>query len=171
MKKMAMLLCGSSTDSERIPYGLLFSFSSPIKRATLVYRTDSQKVQIRPFGFSMFLKLTKKPTAKLGLNRSGHKVDESDLVTLLENARRLAKQDSIEVLREEIKHEIPMLVVKITGEPEALVDGVHSYLLWMDKSLKLPRIIESYDDQDQLIEGLFIDDLRINPVFGEIFDL
>jgi hypothetical protein len=61
-----------------------------------------------------------------------------------------------------------MLVVKITGEPEALVEGGHSYLLWMDKSLKLPRIVESYDDQDQLIEGLFIDDLRINPVFGEI---
>jgi hypothetical protein len=64
-----------------------------------------------------------------------------------------------------------MLVVKITGEPEALVGGFHSYPLWMDKSLKLPRIVESYDDQDQLIEGSFIDDLRINPVFGEILDL
>jgi hypothetical protein len=64
-----------------------------------------------------------------------------------------------------------MLVVKITGEPQALVDGVHSYLLWMDKSLKLPRVVESYDNQDQLIDGLFIDDLRINPVFSEIIDL
>ena len=124
-----------------------------------------------PFDFSKFLKLTMKPTVKLVLSPSGHRVDESDIGALLENAQRLARQGSIEVLREEIKHGIPMLVVKITGEPEALVDGVHSYLLWMDKILKLPRIVESYDIQDQLIEGLFIDDLRINPVFGEIFDL
>jgi hypothetical protein len=31
--------------------------------------------------------------------------------------------------------------------------------------------VESYDEQEQLIEGLFIDDLRINPVFGAILDL
>jgi len=43
------------------------------------------------------------------------------------------------------------------GESEILIDAVHSYLLWVDKSLKLPRIVESYDEQDQLIEGLFID--------------
>ena len=41
----------------------------------------------------------------------------------------------------------------------------------MDKSLKLRRVVESYDNQDQLIDGLFIDDLRINPVFSEIIDL
>jgi outer membrane lipoprotein-sorting protein len=143
-------------------------FVKPHKGAALVYRPDTEKVQLRPFGFSKFLKFTINPTAKLVLSPSGHRVDKSDLGALLENAQRLAQQGSLEILREEIKHEIPMLVVKITGEPEALVNGVHSYLLWMDKSLKLPRIVESYDDQDQLIEGLFIDDLRINPVFGEI---
>jgi outer membrane lipoprotein-sorting protein len=146
-------------------------FVKPHKGAALVYRPDTGKVQLRPFGFSKFLKFTMKPTAKLVLSPSGHRVAESDLGVLLENALTLAQQGSVEVLREEIKHEPPMLVVKITGEPEALVDGVHSYLLWMDKSLKLPRIMESYDEQEQLIEGLFIDDLRINPVFGEIFDL
>lgn len=146
-------------------------FIKPHKGAALVYRPDTGKVQLRPFGFSKFLKFTMQPTAKLVLSPSGHRVDESDIGVLLENAQRLAQQGSVEILREEIKHDIPMFVVKVTGEPEAHVDGIHSYLLWMDKSLKLPRIVESYDDQDQLIEGLFIDDLRINPVFGKIFDL
>jgi len=146
-------------------------FVKPHKGAALVYRPDTGKVQLRPFGFSKFLKLTMKPSAKLILSPSGHRVDESDLGVLLENAQRLAQQGSVEILLEEIKHETPMLVVKITGDPEILIDGVHSYLLWMDKSLKLPRIVEAYDDQEQLIEGLFIDDLRINPVFGDIFDL
>lgn len=146
-------------------------FVRPHKGAALVYRPDTGKVQLRPFGFSKFLKLTMKPTAKLVLSPTGHRVDESDLGTLLENAQRLAKQGSIEILREEIKYETPMFVVKITGDAEALVEGIHSYLLWIDKDLKLPRIVESYDDQDQLIEGLLIDELRINPVFGEIFDL
>ena len=104
-------------------------FVKPHKGAALVYRPDTGKVQLRPFGFSKFLKLTMKPTVKLVLSPSGHRVDESDIGALLENAQRLARQGSIEVLREEIKHEIPMLVVKITGEPEALVDGVHSCLL------------------------------------------
>ena len=64
-----------------------------------------------------------------------------------------------------------MLVVKITGKPEVLVEEIHSYLLWVDISPKLPRVAEPFDEQDQQIEGLFIVDLHINPVFGEIFDL
>jgi outer membrane lipoprotein-sorting protein len=146
-------------------------FVKPHKGAALVYRPDTGKVQLRPFGFSKFLKLTMQPTAKLVLSPSGHRVDESDIGVLLENALKLADQGSVKVLREEIRHEIPMLVVKITGETGTSVDGVHSYLIWIDKDLKLPRVVESYDNKKLLIEGLFLDELRVNPAFGDIFNL
>ena len=41
----------------------------------------------------------------------------------------------------------------------------------MDKRIKLPGIVESYDSEDQLIEGLFLDDLIVDPESPGIFDL
>jgi outer membrane lipoprotein-sorting protein len=146
-------------------------FVKPHKGAALVYQPTTGKVQLRPFGFSKWLTLTMKPTAKLVRSPSGHRVDESDIGVLLNNAQKLAQQGSLKVLREETRQQTSMVVLEIIGKESMLVDGVHRYLLWMDKKLKLPRIVESYNNEDQLIESLFLDDLTINPEFAEIFDL
>jgi outer membrane lipoprotein-sorting protein len=146
-------------------------FVKPHKGAALVYRPETGKVQLRPFGFIKSIALTMEPTSKLVRSPSGHRVDESDIGVLLENAQNLAEQGSLEVLREETIKQTTMVVLEITGEENVLVDGVHRYLLWMDKKLKLPRIVESYDNENQLIESLFLDDLILNPEFAEIFDL
>ena len=66
-------------------------FVKPHKGAALVYRPHTGKVQLSPFGFGKFLILTMKPTAKLMLSPSGHRVDESDIGALLENAQSLAR--------------------------------------------------------------------------------
>ena len=146
-------------------------FVKPHKGAALVYQPTTGKVQLRPFGFSKWLTLTMNPTAKLVRSPSGHRVDESDIGVLLNNAQKLAQQGSLKVLREETRQQTTMVVLEITGKENVLVDGVHRYLLWMDKKLKLPRIVESYNNEDQLIESLFLDDLILNPEFAEIFDL
>lgn len=144
-------------------------FVTPHKGAALVYRPDTGKVQLRPFGFIKPLTLTMEPTSKLVRSPSGHRVDESDIGVLLKKAQELAQQGSLEVLREETIQQTTMVVLEITGEENVLVDGVHRYLLWMDKKLKLPRIVESYNNEDQLIEGLSLEDLTLNPEFAEIF--
>jgi hypothetical protein len=59
----------------------------------------------------------------------------------------------------------------ILGKDGILVDEVHRYVLWIDKELKLPRAVESYDSTDKLIEGLLLDDLKVDPELGEIFNL
>ena len=146
-------------------------FVKPHKGAALVYRPATGKVQLRPFGFIKSMTLTMEPTSKLVRSPSGHRVDESDIGVLLENAQNLAEQGSLEVLREETIQQTTMVVLEIIGEEKVLVDGVHRYMLWMDKKLKLPRIVESYDNENQLIESLFLDDLILNPEFAEIFDL
>lgn len=155
----------------RKPGYVRMDFVKPHQGAALVYRPDTGKVQLRPFGFSTSLTLTMKPTAKLVRSPSGHRVDESDLGFLLKNAQQLALQGSLEKLREESVQQTSMVVLKIVGRDDVLVDGVHSYLLWIDKKLKLPRIVESYDLDNQLIEGLLLDDMILNPEFAEIFAL
>ena len=146
-------------------------FVKPHKGAALAYLPTTGKVQLRPFGFSKWLTLTMKPTAKLVRSPSGHRVDESDIGVLLNNAQKLAQQGSLKVLREETMQQTTMVVLEIIGKENVLEDGVHRYLLWMDKKLKLPRIVESYNNENQLIESLFLDDLILNPEFAEIFDL
>ncbi len=146
-------------------------FVKPHKGAALVYLPTTGKVQLRPFGFIKSLTFTMKPSAKLVRSPNGHRVDESDIGVLLKNAQTLAEQGSVHFLREETRHQTPMVVLEVVGREQVIVDGVHRYLLWMDKKLKLPRIVESYDTENQLIEGLFLDDLTLNPEFAEIFDL
>ncbi|MCD6187808.1 MAG: DUF1571 domain-containing protein [Desulfuromusa sp.] len=146
-------------------------FIKPHKGAAIVYRSDTGKVQLRPFGFIKSMTFNMKPTAKLVLSPRGHRVDESDIGVLLKNAQKLAQSGSLKVLREETVQQNTMVVLEIIGKENVLVDGVHRYLLWLDTRLKLPRIVESYDNANQLIEGLFLDDLIINPNFAEIFNL
>lgn len=146
-------------------------FVKPHKDAALVYRPDTGKVQLRPFGFINSLTLTMEPTSSLVKSPSGHRVDESSLGFLLQNAQELALQGSMKIVREEVRLQTTMVVLEITGKENVLVDGVHRYLLWIDKELKLPRIVESYDNEDQLIEGLFLEEMIINPDFADIFSL
>ena len=146
-------------------------FVKPHKGAAIVYRSDTGKVQLRPFGFIKSMTFSMKPTAKLVLSPTGHRVDKSDIGALLKNAQKLAQSGSLKVLREETVQQNTMVVLEIIGKENVLVDGVHRYLLWLDTRLKLPRIVESYDYANQLIEGLFLDDLIINPNFTEIFNL
>lgn len=146
-------------------------FVTPHKGAALVYLPTTGKVELRPFGFAKALTLTMKPTARLVRSPSGHRVDESDIGVLIENALKLSEQGSENFLREETRQKTLMVVLEIVGRDKAVVHGVNRYLLWMDKKLKLPRVVESYDAENQLIEGLFLDDLIINPEFAEIFDL
>ncbi|MDX2494302.1 MAG: DUF1571 domain-containing protein [Desulfuromusa sp.] len=146
-------------------------FIKPHKGAALAYRPDTGKVQLRPFGFSKFLVLTMKPTARLVRSPSGHRVDESDIGVLLKNAQKLAQHGSLKVLREETIQKNTVVVLEVIGEENIPVGEIHRYLLWMDKKLKLPRIVESYDNENQLIEGMFLDNLILNLKFGEIFTL
>lgn len=146
-------------------------FIQPHRGAALVYRPDTGKVQLRPFGFSKSLVLTMKPSARLVRGPSGHRADESDIGFLLERAQKLAQSGTRRTLREEPQQDNILTVIEIVGKETVLVDGVHRYLLWLDKQLKLPIRVESYDDENRLIEGLFLDDLALNPVFSDIFDL
>lgn len=146
-------------------------FIQPHRGAALVYRPDSGKVQLRPFGFSKSLVLTMKPSARLVRGPSGHRADESDIGVLLEHAQKLSQSGNQRVLREEAQQDSILVVLEIVGAENVLVDGVQRYLLWLDKQLKLPRRVESFDTENQLIEGLFLDDLALNVDFSDIFEL
>lgn len=151
------------------PGYIRMDFIKPHKGAALVYRPDTGKVKLRPFGIMKPLVLTMKPTARLVRSPSGHRVDESDLGVLLQNAKELAEQGRLQQLREEERLDLLLRVFEVKGEPDVQVGGVHRYLLWMDPSLELPRIVESYDTNNQLLEGLILENLVINPDVSGVF--
>ena len=146
-------------------------FVKPHEGATLVYRPDTGKVELRPFAFASFLTFTLSPDDGLVHSPSGHRVDQSDLGALLRRALQLAVKGSSNVLREEIVHKRAAVVLEIDGGAHVSDDGVGRYLLWMDKELRLPVIVESYDIENRLIEGLFLDNLEMNPELGDVFRL
>ncbi|MBN1958499.1 MAG: DUF1571 domain-containing protein [Desulfuromonadales bacterium] len=145
-------------------------FVQPHPGAALVYRPDSGKVQLRPFGFSHALVLSLKPTSRLVRSPSGHRVDESDVGVLLEQARRLSGAGRQRLLPDESSADGNLVGLEITGQEKGS-GGVQRYLLWLDKELKLPRRAEAYDEDNRLIEGVFFDELVINPELGDIFTL
>ncbi len=146
-------------------------FVKPHKGAALVYRPDTGKVQLRPFGIMKPLVLSLKPTAKLVRSPSGHRADESDLGVLLQNAQKLADRGTFTQRGEEERLGLSLDVLEISGHPDVQVGDVHRYVLWMDPSLKLPRIVESYDSGNKLLEGLVLEGLIINPDVSGVFQL
>lgn len=144
-------------------------FVTPHKGAVLIFRPDSGKVKLRPFGFIKSLTLSMEPTAKLVRSPSGHRIDESDIGVLLENAQKLVRQGSIEILREETLEGTATVVLQITGAEDKVASGVHRYVLWIDKQLKLPRKVESFDTNNRLIEGLSLENLVLNPDLTDYF--
>lgn len=147
-------------------------FVKPHKGAVLVYDPVKGKVRLRPFGILKPFVLTLNPDSSLIRSPKGHTVDKSDIGKLLETAKRLQERGKTEVFGEEAVGRRSSLRVKVEGDNGYTVDGIHRYILWIDKKSWLPVKAASYDSKDKLIEDVSMDDLDINVELEEaLFDL
>lgn len=83
--------------------------------------------------------------------------------------KRLQSNGKTEVSREETAGNKTVVVVSVNGEKDFTVDGIHRYILWLDKKISLPLKVAAYDTQGVLIEELVMDDLQINIGLAEDF--
>lgn len=154
------------------PGHIRMEFVKPHKGAVLVYNPATNKVRLRPFGFLKFIVLTLKPENNLIKSSRGHRVNDSDIGSLLMTVKRLQLHGTSEKLNDDALVGRQAVRINVEGKGDYEVNGIHSYNLWLDKHSLLPLKVSAYNSKGKLIEEVIMDDLQINVEFPEdFFDL
>lgn len=146
----------------RKPGWIRMDFVRPHAGAVLSYNPETGKVLLWPFGFRTFPKLTLGRDHPLILGPHGHRIERSDLGTLLANARQLQLSGEARAIGEESIGEHAAQHVIVEGEPGRSVQGVHRYQLWLDVRTGLPIKVISDDERDERIETVLLEDLLVD---------
>ncbi len=135
----------------------------PFRGALLVYSPLDGKVRLRPFPFLRFFVLTLEPDSVLIRSAGGHRVDESDIGTLLRAASELKDSGTFRVLGRKRTGAYGTLLVEVKGSRGFEVYGINRYLLWLDERSCMPLRAEGYDKEGRLREEVLMDDLELDP--------
>jgi outer membrane lipoprotein-sorting protein len=156
----------------RKPGFVRMDFVHPHKGAVLVYDPEKRVVRLRPFSLVPSLVLTLAPDNRLVKSARGHRVDASDLGSLLLRVRQLQEQGTttLEGVGKIGGREVS--VVSVAGRSGQAVDGVHRYRLWLDRAERLPLRVEAFAAGGRLLEAVAMEDLEIDPPLpDELFTL
>ena len=93
---------------------------------------------------------------------AGHRVDESDIGSLLGIVAKLQSNGKTYIMGDESLSGRQTVLVRVTGNGDFTVCGIHRYDLWLDKMTYLPLKIVSYDLREGVIEEVLMDDLEID---------
>ncbi len=146
-------------------------FTKPHNGAVIVYNPLKREARLRPFPWMNSFILTLSPENRLIKDPRGHMVDKSDIGVLLKAVMELQKMGKTEILKDEAIVGRPSIMLKVEGNADYVVDGVHRYILWLDKGILLPLKAASFDKNGRLIEEVLMDDLEVNIDIPEgLFD-
>ncbi|OHX12549.1 DUF1571 domain-containing protein [Chromobacterium sphagni] len=155
--------------SYRKPGYIRMDFLEPHRGATLIYNPNTHKVRVWPFGVGSLPALTLSPANPLLRDGSGHRVDQSDVGSLLRNIRTLQRGGEIMTLGEETLGRRPALHLAIKGAAGSSVAGIHRYQIWLDAGLGFPLRVISYAVGDEPLETVQMDDMEVNASFPNHF--
>jgi outer membrane lipoprotein-sorting protein len=138
-------------------------FVTPHKEAVLVYRPDTKKARLRPFGFFRPLVLTLAPDNGLITDPQGHRVDVSDIGAFLETVKTLADKGESRIKGDDKVGGRQALLVEVTGGEGVTVNGnIHRYLIWLDARTLMPLRTQSFAADGAQVEDVLMEDLEIN---------
>ncbi|HEX9079206.1 MAG TPA: sigma-E factor regulatory protein RseB domain-containing protein [Desulfuromonadaceae bacterium] len=147
-------------------------FIKPHGGALLVYDPATRAVRLRPFGFLPSFVLTLSPGNSLVKSASGHRVDESDIGSLLRQVKRLREHGTFVPAGEDTVGGKEALVVCVEGNKGVSLEGIHRYLIWFDKATQLPLKTATFDSSGNPVEEVLMDDLEVNiPLRDSLFRL
>lgn len=150
------------------PGVIRMEFIRPRKGATLVYNPKDGKVKVRPFGSIKFFVLTFNPDNRTVKSSRGHRVDQSDIGTLLKTIEELRSHGKVEYTGNEKVGERGAVVLNIEGGGGYTVEGdINRYLLWLDQASYLPLKVEAYGVNGDLLERVWLEDLKVDVDFEE----
>ncbi len=136
-------------------------FIKPLPGVILTYNPVKKEVRLRPFRFTDHV-VTLSPDNEIIQSSAGHKVDESDIGSLLGIVAKLQSNGKTYIMGDESLSGRQTVLVRVTGIEDFTVCGIHQYDLWLDKMTYLPLKIVSYDLSEGVIEEVLMDDLEID---------
>lgn len=136
-------------------------FVKPLPGVILTYNPIKKEVRLRPFRFINHV-VTLSPDNDMIQSSAGHKVDESDIGSLLEIVAKLQSNGKTYIMKDESLSGRQTVLVRVTGIEDFTICGIHQYDLWLDKMTYLPLKIVSYDLREGVIEEVLMDDLKID---------
>ncbi|GAA3526918.1 hypothetical protein [Zobellella aerophila] len=143
---------------------------SPFKGAVLIYSPLSRRVRLWPFGsphrhpgFSL------SPDNRLVRSAKGHRVDQSDVGTLLANLQALQRQGETGLLGETSIGEKSALHLIVDGMGRATVGEVARYEVWLDSGSLFPLKVVSFGRQGQEIETVLLENIELDPRLPDDF--
>lgn len=151
------------------PGFIRMDFICPHARAVLVYSPQTGKVTLWPFGLHRFPQLDFAPDNPLIQGPNAHRIDRSDIGTLLGNVRELQCHGDTQVAAQEAIGARCAAPLTVTGARGYEVGGVGRYQVWLDVALGLPIKVVSADAHGALIETVFMDDLRVDVPDMQLF--
>lgn len=144
-------------------------FITPHTGALLVYSPISKSVRLRPFAFATSLVITLSPDNSLIKSSHGHRIDASDFGSFLQQVQQLQEHGKTTIEGENNSGEQAAVIVSVEGAKGFILNGVHSYRLWLDKTTMLPFKTLSYDINDTVIEEVLMEELELNPELAADF--
>lgn len=155
--------------SYRKPGYVRMDFTEPHPGAVLVYNPTSGTVRLWPFGLHQLPVLNLSPANSLIRDQNGHRVDQSDVGTLLRNIRSLQQGGETTIVGKEILQGQPVLHVSVNGPAGFTVSDVHRSELWLENSHHFPIKVVSYGIDGHVIESVFMDAIVFNIQFPDNF--
>ena len=136
-------------------------FIKPLHGVVLTYDPVKKEVRLRPLRFTNRV-VTLNPDNHMIQSSAGHKVDESDIGSLLGIVAKLQSNGKTNIIGDESLSGRQTVLVRVTGIEDFTVCGIHQYDLWLDKTIYLPLKLVSYDLRERVIEEVLMDDLEID---------
>ena len=147
--------------SYKRPGFVRMDFVQPHEGAVLIYSPLTGDVRLWPFG-EKFFSLTLSPENRLVQSPTGQRVDRSDIGALLENVKSLQREGETAVLGEEMVGGRKAMRLAVSAARNAVAGSVRRYELWLDNVTLLPVRVVSRDANNEIIETVEMDGLRIN---------
>lgn len=151
------------------PGFIRMDFVSPHGGAVLMYSPETGKATLWPFGLHRFPQLDFAPDNPLIQGPNAHRIDRSDIGTLLGNVRELQRHGDTQVAAQEEIGTRRAAHVAVTGARGYDVGGVGQYQLWLDLTIGLPIKVVSADSHGHPIETVLMDDLRVDLPEMDLF--
>ena len=138
---------------------------TPFSGAVLIYSPESNRVRVWPFGRpEQRSGMSLRPTNPLVRSARGHRVDQSDVGTLLENIGKLQADGTLDQHGEEVIDGRAALHLVVQGRDDYTVGDVARYEFWLDREWLFPLKVVSFDRHGEVIERARLEDIVIDPV-------
>lgn len=148
----------------RRPGFIRMDLVSPYPGAVVIYSPETRRVRLWPFGSPQRRAgLSLSPLNPLVRSARGHRVDQSDVASLLRNIQRLHRQGELRLLGEAPIEGRRSHHLVVQGDAGHRVGEVAGYELWLDAETLFPRRVISSDRWGKVIERVRLEEIVIDP--------